>query len=270
MPERGELPEAGRGEQDSAGPHPGGTRRRVAVLDAGHGPVGQVPGDEPDGRRPGPARAAGPAADGQHDRRRRRQHPMAAIITTQVSRHSPSAIAAPPRMPPVAWPVRIPARMPGSGHRQVASEARADSPTRAASRPRSLRCGWLPAPAAAGVLPVMGLRPGPVEGEVLAGPARPLPAEPKSVGLVGDRRSLGGDPAGADLGSRRVVDLDPLAGQPGRPGKRLAPRLYSPRDPCGPPAKVAVDLELDGGRTRRPTCPRPVRRTGLATRRPGR
>src|SRR6185436_13406917 len=71
-----------------------------------------------------------------------------------------------------------------------------------------------------GVWPLGVVGPGPVEGDVLAGPrlARPVEAEPFHAGF--DRAAPGGNLAGPDLRARRIERLDPLARRRGRPAQR--------------------------------------------------
>ena len=100
------------------------------------------------------------------------------------------------------------------------------NPARCQARPRLVLRGEM------GRLPFLGDGLGalPVEREVLARAAVPLPLEAEAVGPVGRRRSPGRDLAGPDLGAGRVVELDPW---PGVSSDRSAPRPAP--SPCPEP-----------------------------------
>jgi hypothetical protein len=76
----------------------------------------------------------------------------------------------------------------------------------------------------------------PVEREVLARTARPVPLEAEAIGFVDRRDAPGRDLSGADFGPRRIVDLDtlPLGGR--RPRQRLGSRLRLAGGFSGPAA----------------------------------
>src|SRR6185436_11239290 len=88
-------------------------------------------------------------------------------------------------------------------------------------------------------------RPFPVEREVLARAAVPLPLEAEAVGPVRRCAPPGRDLAGPDLGAGRIVRLDAPAGKSRRPGEGLRTRLRLSRNLGRPVGEVVGDLEGD-------------------------
>src|SRR5207245_11021774 len=119
--------------------------------------------------------------------------------------------------------------------------------TRTGGRPRrsTARSSTPPFDARRGRRHSSVVRAAPVEREVLARATVPFPLEAEAFRPVGGRDAPGGGLAGTDLGSRRVVNLDPLALGCRRACERLRPRGDLPREGGAPIGELFGDPELD-------------------------